>query len=90
MDKLSYTKLLVTRGCPYHGLRANQVAHVVSATKLGPEHSHAAEIRLTVSGAPHRFQVRSWSRLNGESFNAHKGDPTRKVTFAPLREKPRG
>jgi hypothetical protein len=82
---LPYSRLRVTHGSRTHGVFAHQTATVLEVRK---REDHTVSLKVDINGKVHVWNVRHQNRLlNDPWFNAHKGDPTSKVTFQPIRPK---
>ena len=85
---LPYSRLRVTHGSRALGVLAHQTATILEARNLGADYAHAVSLKVDINGKVHVWTVRHQNRLlNDPWFNAHKGDPTRKVTFQPIKPK---
>lgn len=82
---LPYVRLRVINGSRRYNVRANQIAELIGATADGAESGHTVTLRVRIGGRVHAWTVRHVNRLADAEFNAHKGDPTSKVRFRPIR-----
>jgi hypothetical protein len=84
---LPYSRLRVTHGSRYHNVNAHQTATIIEARNLGADYAYAVSLKVNINGKVHVWTVRHQNRLLTDPwFNAHKGDPTKKVTFQPIRK----
>jgi hypothetical protein len=76
-----FTRVRVVTGSKAHEVTRGQILGVAEVRQYGAEYSHQVDLVLVTVRGRKVFTVRHLNRLSDDTFSAHKGDPTKKVTF---------